>query len=177
MPLPQGPVDPLLQRVVDGVAGQIERANIAKGGGSLNAALIRHQAQSLIDTRNQKRVLWVDDRPEGNLFEIAALNKLQIEVLIARSTDEAMARVAADTEGIDLVISDWERHGEPAQAGLKFLQLLRLTQETMPVVYYHGGFDPKLRETRAKLAKSAGALGEAVFPAELLGLVVKALSC
>jgi hypothetical protein len=132
MPLPQALVDPLLQRVVNAVARQIERANIAKGGNPPNAALIRRQVQSLIDTRNQKRVLWVDDRPEGNLFEIAALNKLQIEVLIARSTDEAMARIAADTEGFDLVISDWERYGEPAQAGLKLLPLLRLAQKTMP---------------------------------------------
>ena len=54
-------------------------------------------------------MLWVDDRPEGNLFEIAALNKLQIEVLIARSNDEAITRIAADTDDIDLVISDWER--------------------------------------------------------------------
>lgn len=43
------------------------------------------------------------------------------------------------------------------------------------VVYYHGCFDPKLRETRSKHAKNAGAFGEAVLPVELLGLVVKAL--
>jgi CheY-like chemotaxis protein len=149
-PLRQEPVDPLLQRVVDGVTGQIERATIAKGGSSPDVSLVRHQAQSLIDIPNQKRVLWVDDRPDGNRFEIAALNKLQIEVLIARSTDEAMARIAADTEGFDLVISDWNRpgepkhSGEPAQAGLKLLQRLRRAHKTMPVVCYHGGFEPKL---------------------------------
>jgi CheY-like chemotaxis protein len=177
MLLPQTPVDdPLLQRVLEAAAGQIEQANIAKGGGPLNAALIRRQAQSLIDTRNQKRVLWVDDRPEGNLFEIAALNKLQIEVLIARSTDEAMASIAADTEGFNLVISDWERYGEPAQAGLELLQRLRRAHKTMPVVYYHGCFEPKHRAGRAEHAKRAGAFGEAIVPSELLGLVVKALS-
>ena len=148
----------------------------------LNASLVRHQAQSLIDLPNQKRVLWIDDLPEGNRFEIAALNKLQIEVLIARSTDEAMARIAADTEDFDLVISDWNRpgepkhSGEPAPAGLRLLQRLKAAHKTMPVVYYHGGFEPKLRKARAKLARTAGAFGEAVLPAELLELVVKALS-
>jgi CheY-like chemotaxis protein len=175
-PLPQAPVDPLLQRVVDAAAGQIEQANIAKGAGSLNAAQVRRQVQSLIDTRNQRRVLWVDDRPEGNLHEIAALNKLQIEVLIARSTDEAMARIAADTEGFDLVISDWDRYGEFPRAGLKLLRRLRSENKTMPVVYYHGCFEPKKRAWRAKAARKAGAIGEAIVPAELLGLVVNALS-
>ena len=46
----------------------------------------------------------------------------------------------------------------------------------MPVVYYHSCFEPKLRETRTKHAKNAGVFGEAVLPAELLELVVKALS-
>jgi CheY-like chemotaxis protein len=168
--------DPLLQRVVDAVAGQIENATIAKGGGPSDAALIRSQARTLIDTRSQKRVLWVDDRPEGNRFEIATLSKLQIEVLIAQSTDEAMARIADDTEGFDLVISDWERAGEAPQAGLKLLQLLRHANKTMPVVFYHGSFDPAQRARRAERAKNAGAFGEAIVPAELLGVVVKALS-
>jgi DNA-binding NtrC family response regulator len=129
-----------------------------------------------IDTRDQKRVLWVDERPEGNLIEIAALNKLQIEVLTARSTNEAMARIAADIEGFDLVISDWERDGEPPGAGLALLKRLREEYKSVPVVYYHGGFEPKLRAVRAKKAKEVGALGEAILPTELLGLVVKALS-
>jgi hypothetical protein len=31
----------------------------------------------------------------------------------------------------------------------------------MPVIYYHGRFESKLSETRAKHAKNAGAFGEA----------------
>ena len=87
-----------------------------------------------------------------------------------------MASIASDTEGFDLVISDWERYGEPAQAGLELLQRLRRAHKTMPVVYYHGCFEPKHRAGRAEHAKRAGAFGEAIVPSELLGLVVKALS-
>ena len=42
---------------------------------------------------------------------------LQIEVVTARSTDEALQLIAADAEGFGLAISDRERAGEPAQAG------------------------------------------------------------
>jgi DNA-binding NtrC family response regulator len=86
-----------------------------------------------------------------------------------------MAKIAADTEGFDLVISDWERRAEPPRAGLALLKRLREEQKTMPVVYYHGAFEPELRAARAKKAKDAGALGEAILPTELLGLVAKAL--
>ena len=168
--------DPLLQRVVDAVAEEIEKASIAKGSSLPNPALVRDQAQTLIDTFDQKRVVWVDDRPEGNQSEIAALSKLQIEVVIVRSTDEAMARIAGDTEGFDLVISDWERAGELPEAGLELLQRLRRAKKTMPVVFYHGSFEPTQRAARAERAKNAGAFGEAVLPAELLGLIVSALS-
>ena len=46
----------------------------------------------------------------------------------------------------------------------------------MPVVYYHGCFEPKHRAERTEHAKCAGAFGEAIVPSELLELVVKALS-
>jgi hypothetical protein len=61
-----------------------------------------------------------------------------------------MASIASDTEGFNLVISDWERYGEPAQAGLELLQRLRRAHKTMPVVYYHGCFEPKHRAGRAE---------------------------
>ena len=86
-----------------------------------------------------------------------------------------MAKIEEDTEGFDLVISDWERDGEPARAGLQLLRRLRQAGKTLPVIYYHGGFDPKFRVVRARQAKEAGAFGEAVLPSELFALVAKAL--
>jgi hypothetical protein len=46
----------------------------------------------------------------------------------------------------------------------------------LPLVFYHGEFDPAARAARAQQALSAGALGEAVYPAELIALVLEALA-
>ena len=170
-------VDPLLERVVADVSQQIEQAGRLRSAPPLSAsgaAVLQAQTRSLIDLTDQQRVLWVDDRPEGNRFEIAALAKLQIEVLTARSTDEALQVIAADTEGFGLVISDWERAGEPAQAGLRLLARLPMTGVERPQVFYHGEQSAR-RVQRAAKACAAGALGEAVLPDELMTLVLQAL--
>jgi hypothetical protein len=59
---------------------------------------------------------------------------------------------------------------------LKLLRRLRSANKTMPVLYYHGCFESKHRAARAATAKKAGAFGEAILPAESLGLVVNALN-
>ena len=169
--------DPLLDRVVADVSRQIEQAGRQHSAPPLSAngaAVLQAQTRALIDLADQQRILWVDDRPEGNRFEIAALAKLQVEVVTARSTDEALQIIAADTEGFGLVISDWERAGEPAQAGLRLLARLRQTGIDWPLVFYHSA-DPAQRSRRAAQACAAGALGEAVLPSELMPLMLQAL--
>ena len=169
--------DPLLNRVVADVAQQIEQAGRQRSAPPLSAngaALLQAQTRSLIDLADQQRVLWVDDRPEGNRFEISALAKLQVEVVTARGTDEALQVIAADTEGFGLVISDWERPGEPAQSGLQLLARLRQTGIRWPLVFYHDEQGAQ-RAQRAAEARAAGALGEAVLPHELMALVLQGL--
>ena len=169
--------DPLLDRVVADVSQQIVQAQRERSATPLSAngaALLQAQTRALIDLPDQQRVLWVDDRPEGNRFETAALAKLQIEVVAARSTDEALQIVAADREGFALVICNWERAGEPAQAGLSLLARLRAAGVHWPLVYYHGEAGAR-RASRAAEARAAGALGEAVLPGELMALVARAL--
>ena len=169
--------DPLLDRVVADVSQQIVQAGLQRSApplGENDAAALQAQTRSLINLADQQRVLWVDDRPEGNRFEISALAKLQIEVVTARNTDEALQLIAADSEGFGLVISDWERAGEAAQAGLRLLARLRQTGIDWPLVFYHGA-DSAQRSRRAAQARAAGALGEAVLPSELMALVARAL--
>ena len=169
--------DPLLDRVVAEVSRQIGQAQRERSATPLSAngeVLLQAQTRALIDLSDQQRVLWVDNRPDGNRFEMAALAKLQIEVVTARSADEALQIIAADTEGFALVISDWERPGEPAQAGLQLLARLRQAGIHWPLVFYHGE-DGTQRARRAAEARAAGALGEAVLPNELMALVVQAL--
>lgn len=177
VPPPAAP-DAVLDRVVQGAVGLVENALRSRGEPALDVLeqeRLRRGTRALIDLPDQKRVLWVDDRPEGNRFEAAALAHLQIEVVAVRDTDAAMACIAADTEGFDLVISDWERPAESPQAGLRLLQRLRATGSAVPLVYYHATFGTARREQRAEQARAAGALGEAVLPSDLMALVRRAL--
>lgn len=114
--------DPVLENLVAEVAQQIDQARRARRQAPLSAIGIKALeagTRVLIDLPDQKRVLWVDDQPNSNRFEVAALAKLQIEVLTAPSTDEALRAIEHDQEGFDLVISDWERAGEGAAADIE----------------------------------------------------------
>jgi CheY-like chemotaxis protein len=170
------PNDAVLTQVLDGFASQLREANATRGGGPVDEAALRTQAMGLIDEPDQKRVLWVDDHPEHNHFEIAALAKLQIEVQTATSTSAAMQALDEDPDGFDMVISDWGRPWDGPGAGLRLLSKLRKRGSALPLVFYHGEFEPAARTVRARQAVAAGAIGEAVYPAELIVLVVKGLA-
>jgi DNA-binding NtrC family response regulator len=167
----------VLQRLLAGVVEQVQQAQHARGERPLDEQgmeRLQDSTLALIDTPEQKRVLWVDDNPGNNLHEAGVLAKLQIDVVTERSTDEAMRRLATDVEGFDLVISDWDRPAEGADAGLRLLQRLRAEGHGLPVIYYHGAHGAQ-RAGRARRASAAGALGEAVLPGELMALVRLAL--
>jgi CheY-like chemotaxis protein len=175
-PAPTPAPDPVLESLLADVAEQLADASRQRGISPPTAAQLRSAALPLIDTPGQKRVLWVDDVPDNNHYEAAALAKLQVEVVSARSTAEAQALLQDDTEGFDLVISDWERSGEPKEAGLRLAPLLRTLRPGVPLVYYHGETNATRRSARAQQALAAGALGEAVLPAELMALVLRAFN-
>jgi CheY-like chemotaxis protein len=165
--------DPLLAEIVHGFMARVNEANLQRGGGPADPDALRSQALQMIDEPEWKRVLWVDDHPEHNEAETAALAKLQIEVQTATSTSEGVKILEADP-AFDLVISDWGRAWE-WQAGLRLLSRVRELRPSLPVVFYHGETDPARRAERAERLRAAGALGEAVYPAELFILVLRAL--
>lgn len=170
--------DPLLARVVDEFSDQVTEAAMARGAEGIDKAEAKKAALSLIDAPDQKRVLWVDDRPSNNRREAAALAKLQIEVVQVTDTEAALERIASDPEAFDLVLSDWQRpertEGAPS-AGIHLLRALRARHLAMPVVFYHGSFDARKRQELHQRALAEGAYGEAVMPDELLVLVARSL--
>lgn len=180
-PRPAPPAEPapdaLLQRVVQGVVAPLAQAQAARGG-TVDTQALEAQALKLVDTVDAKRVLWVDDHPENNTGEAAALARLQIEVVQVLSTAAALAALqqAQGAEAFDLVISDWTRDAEPPAAGLALLKAMRERGFTQPLVLYHGRLRGPQRAQVAAAAAAAGALGEAVLPAELMTLVLKGLS-
>ncbi len=180
-PMPARPMDAAMGQMVSNFVAQVDQAQQQRGGAPLYDHFryeLQRDAQALIDRVNAVRVLWVDDQPDNNRHERAMLAKLQIEVVTATSTTEALARLSADAqagEPFDLVISDWSRPPEGAQAALGLLQALQAAGQRPPVIVYHGEMDAAARQRRADKALAAGAMGEAVMPAELLALVQRAL--
>ncbi len=169
----------LVRRMIGGFADALSTAARVRGVADISAAQAAHTALKLVDMPEQKRVLWVDDKPAGNRHEIAALAKLQVEVVSTRSTDEALTRLDTDEEGFDLVLSDWSRPEAPdgaPSAGLKLLHAVVARPQRPPVIFYHGEFDPARRAARRDILLRAGAFGEAVYPGELLDLVGRALA-
>lgn len=176
------PPDAQLDQLVNRFADTVDQAQQQRGGPPLYDHFryeLQRAAQALIDRVDAVRVLWVDDRPDNNLRERAMLAKLQIEVVTARSTDEALARIQADAQGgepFDLLLSDWSRPPEGAMAASHLIQALREAGQALPVIVYHGEMAAAARQRRAAKLQAAGALGEAVLPAELLALVQRAVS-
>ncbi len=171
--------DALLQRAIGAFADELAFAARIKGVEGIASGEAEGLAAALIDMPEQKRVLWVDDQPDNNRHELAALAKLQVEVVSVHSTAEALERLDADEDGFDLVVSDWDRP-EPldgaASAGLKLLGVLAARPRRPPVIFYHAEFAPALRAARRETLLRAGAFGEAVRPGELLALIRSAFA-
>ena len=176
------PPDAQLDRLVNRFADHVDQAQLQRGGQPLYDHFryeLRRDAQALIDRVDAVRVLWVDDRPDHNLRERALLASLQIEVVTVTTTAGALARIGADAqagEPFDLVLSDWSRPPEGGQAALQLMQAMQQAGYRMPVIVYHGEVDPAARQRRADQLAAAGALGQAVMPAELLALVQRAVN-
>lgn len=170
--------DPIVDRIITGFSNRITEAAIARGAHDIDPDKTKQYALSLINATNQKRILWVDDRPDNNRFETAALAKIQIEIVAVTSTKAALARLDTDSEAFDLVLSDWQRpefHFDTISAGIHLLRQLRKRHLTVPVVFYHGSFDEGERISRQQQAMREGAFGEAVMPDELFRLIAAVL--
>ena len=170
--------DPILDRVVLEFSERVTQAAKARGVQRIDEDQACQYARALIDAPDQKRILWVDDRPDNNRYETAALAKLQIEVVPVTSTKAALDRLESDPEPFDLVLSDWQRpelHLDTLNAGIHLLRQVRKAHPAVPFVFYHGSFDKRERVARREQALHEGAFGEAVMPDELLELVAKAL--
>ena len=176
------PPDAQLDRLVNRFADHVDQAQLQRGGQPLYDHFryeLRRDAQALIDRVDAVRVLWVDDRPDNNLRERALLAKLQIEVVTVTTTAGALARLSAEAqagEPFDLVLSDWSRPPEGGQAALQLMRAMQQAAHRLPLIVYHGEIEPAARQRRADQLAAAGALGEAVMPAELLALVQRAVN-
>lgn len=130
------------------------------------------EGRSRLARRKQRpqrgRILWVDDRPENNEFEVQALRELGIDVRQVRSTDEALRLLEATR--YEAVISDMGRPPDQ-RAGYTLIDEMRRRGNETPFIIYAGSNLPE----HTTEAREHGALGSTNDSSELLRLVAQAL--
>jgi CheY-like chemotaxis protein len=120
-------------------------------------------------------ILWVDDDPDGNALELAKLRDDGLEVLLARSTAEAMD-VLSLRRGVRAIVTDMGRaeDGEfRSHAGLALLRQLHEAEQDQPVLVYTSA---RRVELDRQDALDAGATAVTASPTELFAAVRRILS-
>lgn len=118
------------------------------------------------DWRNH--VLWVDDRPNNNLYERKAFEAVGLSFTLALSTQEALDLLQRNKYAA--IISDMGRKEGPRE-GYKLLDALREAGDQTPFFIYAGS---NLPEHKIE-AYEHGAQGSTNNPQELFQMVMKAI--
>lgn len=96
------------------------------------------------DWRNH--ILWVDDRPENNVYERQAFEAMGLRFTLAFSTDEALETLSQTM--YTAIISDMDRR-EGLREGYVLLDCLRKQGDHTPLFFYTASNAPEhKRETR-----------------------------
>jgi CheY-like chemotaxis protein len=120
-------------------------------------------------------VLWVDDNPDANALELAKLRDDGLEVLLARSTAEAMD-VLSLRRGIRAIVTDLGRSEDGefrSHAGLALLRQLREAEQDQPVLVYTS---TRRVELDRQDAMEAGAVTVTASPTELFAALRRLLA-
>jgi CheY-like chemotaxis protein len=115
-----------------------------------------------------KKILWVDDRPQNNIYEREAMEVMGLEFTLARSTEEALRILSAGR--FAAIISDMGRK-EGTREGYALLEALRAKDKTTPFFIYAGSNAPEHRREAAL----RGAQGSTNIPQQLVEMVTRAL--
>jgi CheY-like chemotaxis protein len=156
------------------VAASVGRPNTE--GTPQTAAMEAREAATAVEQLDRRTLrkassawaLWVDDRPDNNIYERQSLEALGIRFVLAKSTDDALDKIAI--QRFDVVISDMGRPPDP-RAGYTLLDRLRETGSRVPFVIYAGS---NASEHKAE-AQRRGAIGSTNRANELFRYVLAAL--
>jgi CheY-like chemotaxis protein len=126
------------------------------------------------DGPGRPTLLWVDDRPDDHALELAKLRDDGIEVLLARSTAEALD-VLSLRRGVHAVVTDLGRSEDGefrTHAGLALLRQLKEAEHSQPVLVYTEAARAQLERQDAL---DAGAAVVTASPVELLAALRRTL--
>ena len=117
----------------------------------------------------RRRILWVDDRPDNNIYERHVFESLGMTFDLALSTDEALEQLRSSRYGA--IISDMGRREGPRE-GYRLLSAVRAFDTITPFFIYAGSNAPE----RKREAAERGAQGSTNNANELVDIVTQALS-
>ncbi len=93
------------------------------------------RAEHAIDTLRDRSVIWVDDLPQNNVYEVHALELLGLKVIQVTNNWDAISLIKSSGQRIYVAISDIERPGgEPS--GLDLLDSFAENNLDIPIIYY-----------------------------------------
>ena len=114
------------------------------------------------------QILWVDDRPENNVYERQAMEAMGLTFTLALSTAEAIQTLS--TRRFAAVISDMGRKEGP-QEGYRLLEMLRAQDKSTPFFIYAGSNAASHRRE----ASLRGAQGSTNIAENLIEMVTRSL--
>ncbi|MBQ7432856.1 MAG: response regulator [Lachnospiraceae bacterium] len=117
---------------------------------------------------NKKEILWVNDRPENNVYERQILEQYGLNFTLALSTQQALHSM--EYGEFALIISDMKRK-EGEQEGYVLLEQIRKKDKDIPFIIYAGSS----KQEYIIESKKKGAQGCTGKPDELVELVIKNL--
>lgn len=147
---------------------EVGRAARGVAGSLLEGVRVTESMESGRGQNWHNKILWVDDRPDNNLYERQAFEAMGFEFTLARSTDEALRILS--TEQFATIISDMGRKEGPRE-GYVLLEALREKDPVTPFFIYAGS--NALHHKRE--AGMRGAQGCTNIARELLDMVVREL--
>ena len=132
-------------------------------------------ADGAVAGQDRATILWVDDNPDDNALELAKLRDDGLEVLLARSTAEAMD-VLSLRRGVRAIVTDLGRSEDGefrSHAGLALLRQLREAEHAQPVLVYTSS---RRVELDRQDALEAGAIAVTASPTELFAALRRLLA-
>lgn len=147
-----------------------EIGEVAKGAASsvLEGARATEHVSDQSEDRWQRHILWVDDRPNNNIYERAAFESMGLEFTLALSTSEALSLLAK--RRFAAIISDMGRNEGPRE-GYLLLERVRATDQKTPFFIYAGSNS----HAHKRQAATRGAQGTTNVAQELFDMVMEAL--
>lgn len=125
--------------------------------------------QQLIQRARGAKILWVDEKPENNVYERQALEAIGISFVTVSDSDVAIKKLK--TEKFDAVISDMSRPPD-IRAGYTLLEKLKSNEINLPFIIYSSSNSPDVVDK----SKELGAFGSTNQPSELFAYVLSALN-